>query len=88
MPERDAQQMKLSHLALTVIEDPDHAGRFHWLLLESNGEIDQVRESAASEDTFDSAQKAFDAGASRWRLAMRAEDEDADPVGNPAADAE
>ncbi|WP_143098446.1 hypothetical protein [Variovorax sp. OK605] len=57
--------MKLSHLALTVIEDPDHAGRFHWLLLESTGEIDQVRESPASEATFDSAQKAFDAGARR-----------------------
>jgi hypothetical protein len=74
--------MKLSHLALTVIEDPDHPDRYHWILLEATGqEIDQIREFAASEDSFDSAQAAFEAGSLRWKAALSAEDEDADPVG-------
>jgi hypothetical protein len=57
--------MKLSHLALTVIEDPDHADAYHWILLETTGhEIDQVREFASSEISFESAQ-------ARLMLALR-----------------
>ncbi|MDN6884024.1 hypothetical protein QMO14_10505 [Variovorax sp. CAN2819] len=75
--------MKLSHLALTVIEDPDHSDQYHWLLLEATGhEVDQLREFAASEEGYATAQAAFDAGALRWRAAMSNEDEDADPVGD------
>jgi len=80
--------LKLSHLALTVIEDPDHLDRYHWVLLEATGsEIDQIREFAASEDSFSTAQAAFDDGAIRWRSEMSNEDEDADPVGDGGADA-
>ncbi|GEM_PF-2743033 len=79
--------MKLSHLSLTVIEDPDHPDRYHWILFEATGhEIDQIREFAASEETFGSAQSAFDAGAQRWRAEMSKEDEDADPVGDGGID--
>lgn len=74
--------MKLPHLALTVVKDPDHGDRYHWILLQATGhEIDQLREFAASEESFDSAQAAFDAGTSRWRAEMSSADEDADPVG-------
>lgn len=72
--------MRLSHLALTVIEDPDHDGAYHWLLLESEG--DGVHEHSASDESFPSALAAFQAGAARWELQMRDEDEDADPVGD------
>jgi hypothetical protein len=79
--------MKFFPLALTVIEDPDHADRYHWILLEATGnEVDQVAEFAASEESFASAQKAFDAGALRWRAEMAFEDEDADPVGDGGID--
>lgn len=79
--------MKLSHLALTVMEDPNHHDRYHWILLEATGnEVDQIREFAASEDSLESAQAAFDAGALRWRKEMSTEDEDADPVGDGAAE--
>lgn len=75
--------MKLSHLALTVIEDPDHPDQYHWLLLEATGhEVDQLREFAASEEGYASAQAAFDAGALRWRAEISNEDEAADPVGD------
>jgi hypothetical protein len=81
--------MKLSHLALTVIEDPDHTDAYHWILLETTGhEVDQLREFASSENSFESAQAAFDAGAARWRSEMSSEDEDADPVGDGSADPE
>jgi hypothetical protein len=74
--------MKLSHLALTVIEDPDRPDLYRWILLEATGqETEQVRESEISEVSFESALAAFDAGALRWRAAMASEDEDADPVG-------
>ncbi len=43
--------MKLSHLALTVIEDPDHDGQYHWLLLQATGDADQVQEHSASDHT-------------------------------------
>lgn len=75
--------MKLSHLALTVIEDPDRAATYHWVLLETTGhEIDQLREFAASNEAYGTAQAAFDAGALRWREEMANEDDDADPVGD------
>ena len=73
--------MRLSHLALTVMEDPDRNGAYHWLLLESQGD-DDVREHSASEEDFPSAAEAFRAGAARWGLHMRQESEDADPVGH------
>jgi hypothetical protein len=79
--------MKLSHLALTVIEDPDHAERYHWILLEATGkEVDQIAEFAASAESFASAQEAFDAGALRWQVEMASEDEDAHPVGDGGID--
>jgi hypothetical protein len=79
--------LKLSHLALTVIEDPNRSDRYHWILLEATGtEIDPIREFAASEDSFECAQAAFDGGAIRWRSEMSNEDEDADLVGDGAAD--
>lgn len=60
--------MKLSHLALTAIEDPDHRDPYHWILLEATGhEVDQLREFAASEQGYATARAAFDAGALRWR---------------------
>ncbi len=74
--------MQLPHLALTVIEDPDHPSQYHWLLLQSTGDVDRVEEFEASDGSFPSATEAFDAGAARWREALSAEDEDADPVGN------
>jgi hypothetical protein len=81
--------MKLSHLALTVIEDPDHAERYHWILLEATGkEVDQITEFTASEESFASAQEAFDAGALRWGEEMASEDEDADPVGDVGINAD
>lgn len=81
--------MKLSHLALTVIEDPDHAGSYHWLLLEHTGQdVNQLLEFAASEERFDSASAAFDAGTVRWRLEMTSEDEDGDPVGDGSIEPE
>jgi hypothetical protein len=72
--------MKLSHLALTAIEGPDHNGQSHWLLLESTGELDELKEFEASKDSFETAQAAFEAGAIRWNLARREEDEDADLI--------
>ena len=73
--------MKLSHLALTVIEDQDHEGGYHWLLLQPTGDADRVEEHSASEGSFPSAFEAFEAGAVCWRAAMNDEDENADPVG-------
>jgi hypothetical protein len=79
--------MKLSHQALTVIEDPDHPDRYHWILLEATGQdIDQIREFAASQDSFDSALAAFEAGSLCWKAEMSNEDEDADPVGGRSVD--
>jgi hypothetical protein len=58
-------------------------------LLEHTGQdVDQLREFAASEEEFDSASAAFDAGAIRWRLEMTSEDEDADPVGDGSIEPE
>ncbi|MDP9897402.1 hypothetical protein J2W32_006533 [Variovorax boronicumulans] len=74
--------MKLPHLSLTVIEDPDHDGRFHWLLLASTGDADRVEEFDASVESFASASEAFEAGAVRWLQELNQEDEDADPVGD------
>lgn len=74
--------MKLPHLALTVIEDPDHAGQYHWLLLQSTGDADRVEEFEASDGSFPTPKEAFDAGAARWHEALSVEDEDADPVGD------
>lgn len=79
---RNFVAMKLSHLALTVIEDPEREGAYHWLLLQSVGAAG-VEEHSASEHAFPSAQAAFDAGAARWAAALKEEDEDADPVGDP-----
>lgn len=73
--------MKLSHLALTVIEDPDHDGTYHWLLLRATGDADRVEEHSASEHSFPTAHDAFEAGSVCWRAATNREDEDADPVG-------
>lgn len=73
--------MRLSHLALTVIEDPDREGTYHWLLLEAHGDEGE-REHSASEEDFSSASEAFRAGTARWDLHMRLENEDADPVGD------
>ena len=73
--------MRLSHLALTVIEDPAEEGVYRWLLLRATGDADRVEEHSASEHSFACAIEAFEAGALRWRAAMSAEDEDADPVG-------
>jgi hypothetical protein len=73
--------MKLPHLALTVIEDPDHDGCFHWLLLLGTGNADMVEDFEASEHSFSSALEAFEAGSARWKAALSVEDEDADPVG-------
>lgn len=79
--------MKLSHLALTVIEDPDHADAYHWVLLETTvDEVDQIREFASSVESFESAQAAFDAGAARWRSEMLNEDDDAGLVGDRSDD--
>lgn len=78
--------MKLPHLALTVIEDPDHPTRYHWLLLQSSGDGGAVEEFEASEVSFNTALLAFDAGAAQWRKALSVEDEDADPVGDSAAE--
>lgn len=72
--------MKLSHLALTVIEDPDNDGRYHWLLLLASGDADRVQEFEASEGSFESADAAFEAGAARWRETLNREDDD--PVGD------
>ncbi|MGJ7491272.1 hypothetical protein [Variovorax sp. ZT4R33] len=74
--------MKLSHLALTVIEDPEREGAYHWLLLRPVAGAG-VEEHSASEASFPNAQAAFAAGAARWAAAMQEEDEDADPVGDP-----
>ncbi|MGJ7490194.1 hypothetical protein [Variovorax sp. ZT4R33] len=73
--------MRLSHLALTVIDDPDHEGAYLWLLLEAQGD-DVVHAHSASEESYPSALEAFDAGTARWKQQMRKEDEDADPVGD------
>lgn len=78
--------MKLSHLALTVIEDPLHDGRYHWLLLTASGDADQVKELDASDKSFASAHEAFEAGAVRWRQEMSRENEDADPVADAHID--
>ncbi|WPG41628.1 hypothetical protein [Variovorax sp. EBFNA2] len=78
--------MKLAHLALTVIEDPLHEGRYHWLLLTARGDTDQVQEFGASDQSFASAHEAFEAGAARWRQEMSQENEDADPVGGGPVD--
>lgn len=74
--------MKLPYLALTVVEDPNHDGRYRWLLLQAVSELEQVEKHAASEDSFATAFEAFEAGAVCWRAAMNHEDEDADPVGD------
>lgn len=74
--------MKLPHLALTVIEDPDHEGRFHWLLLRGTGNADTVEDFEASEHSYNTALEAFEAGSTRWKSALSVEDEDADPVGS------
>ena len=73
--------MKLSHLALTVIEDRVQAGRYHWLLVKSTGEEDRVEEHSASDRSFSNAYQAVEAGAVCWGAALNNEDEDADPVG-------
>lgn len=73
--------MKLSHVALTVIEDRDHEGRYNWLLLQAVGDADRVEEHSTSEHSFSTAHDAFEAGSVCWRAAMNREDEDADPVG-------
>jgi hypothetical protein len=78
--------MKLPHLALTVIEDPDHDGRFHWLLLRGTGNADTVEDFEASEHSYGTALEAFEAGSARWKSALSVEDEDADPVGDPEVD--
>ena len=75
--------MVLSHLALTVIEDPAEDGRYHWLLLEP-GSAGDVQEYAASGSSFASTTEAFEAGAVRWRAELNTENEDADPVGDIA----
>jgi hypothetical protein len=80
--------MKFPHLALTVIEDPDHEGRFHWVLLRDTGDQDRVEDFDASAHSFESALLSFDAGAERWKEALSVEDEDADPVGDPDPAAE
>ena len=59
--------MKLPHLALTVIEDPDHDGRFHWLMLQGTGNADVVEDHEASEHSFASPLEAFKAGSGRWK---------------------
>jgi hypothetical protein len=74
--------MKLPHLALTVIEDPDNDGHYHWLLLSATGDANRVQEFEASEGSFASAHAAFEAGAERWRETLNREDEDDDPVGD------
>ncbi|VTU36152.1 hypothetical protein [Variovorax sp. PBL-E5] len=71
----------LSHLALTVIEDPDHEGAYHWLLLQATGDGDRVEEHSASEHSFPNAFEAFQAGTVCWQVAVNEENEDADPVG-------
>jgi len=73
--------MQLPHLALTVIEDPDHGGAYHWLLLHSADDGRPV-EHSASELSFPSAVQAFQAGVTRWTELTTREDEDADPVGD------
>lgn len=78
--------MKLSHLALTVIEDPDHEGRYRWLLLRATGDTDAVEEFSMSEDTYPAAVEAFQAGTARWLAAMNDEDEDPDPVGDASVE--
>lgn len=75
--------MKLSHLALTVLEDPEREGAYHWHLLRPVAGAD-VEEHSASEAGFPNAQAAFAAGAARWAAALQEEDENADPVGDPA----
>ena len=80
--------MKFAHLALTVIEDPDHEGRYHWLLLKTTGSADTVEEYDASEDSFEGPLAAFEAGAVRWGEILAQEDEDADPVGDGSVLAE
>lgn len=72
--------MQLPHLALTVVEDPDHDG-YHWLLLQSTEDGRPV-EHSASEQSFSSIVQAFRAGATRWTELTDKEDEDADPVGD------
>jgi len=58
--------MKLSHLAVTVIEDPDHQQRYRWVLLEATGhDVDQIREFAASEEISRRPTMHFEAGARR-----------------------
>ncbi|MDR6890757.1 hypothetical protein J2X67_005303 [Variovorax sp. 3319] len=73
--------MQLSHLALTVIEDPEWDGAYHWVLLRAAGGGDQVEEHASSRYSFPNPHAAFEAGSDFWRAAMSQEDEDADPVG-------
>jgi hypothetical protein len=65
--------MKLSHLALTAIEGPDHNGQSHWLLLESTGELDELKEFEASKDSFETAQAAFEAArsAGTWQCVRK-----------------
>lgn len=73
--------MPLPHLALTVVEDPNHDGFYHWLLLQSTEDVWPV-EHSASEQSFSSIVEAFQAGATRWTELTGTEDEDADPVGD------
>lgn len=81
MPE-DPEIPVPTNLALIVIEDPGHDGRYRWLLLQAARELDQVEEHSASDDSFASASDAFEAGTLCRRAAMNHEDEDADPVGD------
>ncbi|WP_354344190.1 hypothetical protein [Variovorax boronicumulans] len=73
--------MQLEHLALTVVEDPEWEGAYHWVLLRAAGVADSVDEHSSSTQSFPTLYAAFEAGATYWRLAMSQEDEDADPVG-------
>lgn len=47
--------MELSRLALTVSEDPDHDGEYHWLLIQATGDADFMEEHSASEHSFPTA---------------------------------
>ena len=73
--------MQLSHFALTVVEDSEWDGAYHWVLLRAEGETHRVEEHSTSKQSFPTPYAAFEAGSAYWRLAMSQEEEDADPVG-------